>query len=274
MTVAEIAADLYMPEKVIGAAATELVDVGLWSLRSDQCYIVGRFSELQGTTSTERTRRFKERFGNVPGTQRERFGNAAGTHEERSGNAAGTHEERSGNAAGTHEERSGNAAGTFRERPQERSGNGIDIDRDKDVDLETSSTSSLRSSVEAAEVWEPPHVPEDLPSELPSDTRGLKRVAIRFLDAFANVRDSAAVKKHGPLYVDALAMFRSRSIPTQQAWAAFCACRQAHSGRPLFGAQAKSALSYLPPRSQQSARRDDDPFSSDRIERFDPVKHL
>ena len=99
-----------------------------------------------------------------------------------------------------------------------------------------------------------PYVPEpcpaSLPSSLPAQVDALKRVAVVFLGAFANAKNDAAVRKYGPAYVDALATFRSRGIPTAEVWRCFGEARIAHGGRPLFGGQAKTAISYLSPPSR------------------------
>lgn len=96
-----------------------------------------------------------------------------------------------------------------------------------------------------------PVKPDDFPTEWPENLLGMKRLAVEFLAAFSNVKLREAQVKHGPQYVEALSIFRSRrDVTTADAWEAFADCIEANNGKPLFGAKAKSALSFL--RQKQS----------------------
>jgi len=88
-------------------------------------------------------------------------------------------------------------------------------------------------------------MPEGLPEYFPDDLDGLKRLAVRFCRAFANCRTTEALKRHGKHYTDTLAIYRQRGIAVAVAWRAFADAVQAKDG-PLFGAQSKTSLSYLP----------------------------
>ncbi len=103
----------------------------------------------------------------------------------------------------------------------------------------------------ARKAWLKPSLPRQLPSSFPVDVEALKPIAGTFLDAFGNARSNEAIEKNRPAYVDVLATLRSRGVSVAEAWHAFGDARLAHDGKPLFGAAAKTVLSYLP----QSSRR-------------------
>jgi uncharacterized protein YdaU (DUF1376 family) len=98
--------------------------------------------------------------------------------------------------------------------------------------------------------WTAPSVPDDMPDVWPERGKPLKLLAQRFLVAFGNCHTKAAQAKHGPAYVDALSAISSRvGVTPLDAWLAFGYAQDAHNGKPLFGSQAKTAMSYLPKRA-------------------------
>lgn len=114
----------------------------------------------------------------------------------------------------------------------------------------SANTSSLRDAAETAAKtrYEKPPCPSHLPAALPADVADLAIVAADFLAAFGNVTTAKARDKHGSDYVGVLAAFRGRGCSTAEAWSAFGDARIANNGRPLFGAEAKKAISFAPSR--------------------------
>lgn len=114
----------------------------------------------------------------------------------------------------------------------------------------SANTSSLREAAEAAPKtrYEKTPCPSHLPEALPPDVADLAIVAADFLPAFGNVTTPKAREKHGSEYVGVLAAFRGRGCSTAEAWSAFGDARIANNGRPLFGAEAKKAISFAPSR--------------------------
>lgn len=112
-------------------------------------------------------------------------------------------------------------------------------------------TSSLREAAGTAEKarYEKPPFPSHLPAALPDAVADLALVADDFLAAFGNVTTARAREKYGSDYVGALAAFRGRGCSAAEAWSAFGDARIANNGRPLFGAEAKKAISFAPSRS-------------------------
>ena len=90
--------------------------------------------------------------------------------------------------------------------------------------------------------------PSHLAASLPEDVSDLAIVAIDFLAAFGNVTKPEARQRHSADYVGALAAFRGRGCSAAEAWSAFGDARIANNGRPLFGAEAKKAISFAPSR--------------------------
>lgn len=110
-----------------------------------------------------------------------------------------------------------------------------------------------------------PEVPDKLPRRWPADVAALKSLATLFLGAFGNTHSPEAMERNLPPYVDVLAVMRSRGVGVSDAWKAFSECLEANGFKPLFGARAKSALSYLPSRSNGPASATRPQNSSDRI---------
>lgn len=97
--------------------------------------------------------------------------------------------------------------------------------------------------------WEPVPFPGKKPNEpLPGEPKKLRQIARIALDAFGNCKTEKAIERNLTAYTDALAVFRSRGVTAGAMWQAFNDCRLAREGKPLFGAQAKQALAYLPAR--------------------------
>lgn len=89
-------------------------------------------------------------------------------------------------------------------------------------------------------------MPEDMPEQFPDPVDDLKRVAVRFCRAFANCKTDEALRNNGRQYTDTLAIFRQRGIPVATAWRAFFDAVASQDYAPLFRAQSKKALAYLP----------------------------
>jgi uncharacterized protein YdaU (DUF1376 family) len=105
-------------------------------------------------------------------------------------------------------------------------------------------TTSPRSKGKLDALIAPPR-PVTLPVDFPTTLGGVKPIAVLFLAAFANCTTPEAQKKHGPAYLGALAIFRSRGATIAETWTAFSDAWLAQDGKPLFGSQAKNAVSYL-----------------------------
>jgi hypothetical protein len=110
---------------------------------------------------------------------------------------------------------------------------------------------SLRSSAVGFGAW-------------PQDIEQLRALALLFVAAFANCRDPVKAEKHVGAYAGVLASMRSRGVPIEHGWQAFEDALAACGGRPLWGAAAKSALSFLPSR----------PPTRPRAEVGDSLRHM
>lgn len=93
---------------------------------------------------------------------------------------------------------------------------------------------SLRSSALAVKTW-------------PSTMTGLGELAMTFLARFGNCYDPVKAEKFLPPYVSLLGVMRSRRVPIAEAWQACEDALVANNRKPLFGAQVKTALSFLLP---------------------------
>jgi hypothetical protein len=117
------------------------------------------------------------------------------------------------------------------ETKSSRKSDGTDKEIDKEID-----TSLLRKAALGFMNW-------------PVDVDGLRAITRPFLAAFGNVTGDDAIKKHGPKYAQVLSQMRGRGVTISAAWQAFTEARAMNEDRPLFGDQAKTAMSYLPSRS-------------------------
>jgi hypothetical protein len=243
-TIDELADDLYVERSRMRSILEELVDIGLWVIREDGCIMVARFEEQttpRRSSSAERVRKHREQKA----LQRNASGNAPSNGENGVTQALRVTRR--------------NVTVTQCNPVEQRSKN-------REVADATSVVTSVTTALGTEKSLEPPLLPESLPAMLPEEIEPLKRVAQKFLAAFGNAKSPDAQKKHGPDYVAALAIFRSRGASVADTWRAFCDAWLSQNGKPLFGASAKTAVAFLPPRDSKpiiGARRGVDDGSID-----------
>ena len=122
--------------------------------------------------------------------------------------------------------------------------------REKSGKVATAERSTKKAESKPREQWVAKAVPIDLPERLPETIADLQIVTHAFVVEFGNCASAQSQEKHGYEYTNAIALARKGGWSTAQLWQAFCDARVAKHGVPIFGAQAKSALSYLPERSR------------------------